>query len=73
MEDELFGTGDVARLTGMPRSCLLYRIRNRDLPNATHEVARRRVFTRTDLAQIHAILETNPELWPRQRTSRNGK
>lgn len=68
MEDELFGTGDIARLTGMPRSGLQYRIRNGDLPGATYEVSRRRVFTAEDLLRIRALLQTNPELRPRLRT-----
>lgn len=67
MEGELFGTGDIARLTGMSPWSLQYRIRTGDLPNSTYVVSRRRVFTEADLLQIRALLQTNPELWSRRR------
>jgi hypothetical protein len=67
-EAELFGSGDVSELAGTTRSSLLYRIRNRDLPEATHRVAGRRVFTREDLKRIHALLATNPLLRGRRKS-----
>lgn len=71
MEGMLFSSGDVAEKTGMSRSCLIYRIKKTDFPDATYRVAKRRVFTEGDLAEIQYLLRTKPKLRQRRRAQRS--
>jgi DNA-binding transcriptional MerR regulator len=56
MTAELYGSGNVARMTGVSRSCLLYRIRKGDVPGSSYVVSGRRIFTLKDVRRIQAAL-----------------
>jgi DNA-binding transcriptional MerR regulator len=68
MSAELFGTGDVAELTKLPRRRLQYLLGRGDLPDPSHVVGGRRIFTLDDVRKIHAALSALPAGRAKQHT-----
>jgi DNA-binding transcriptional MerR regulator len=55
-KQEMYGTGEVAGILGIPRWRLLYLLERGVLPEATSSIAGRRLFTETDVERLRAAL-----------------
>jgi len=71
MQDESkhFGSGQVAKLLGIPRWKLLALIDRGQLPEATHKLAGRRLFTATDVTLLQERLRGKTSRKEEQTTS----
>jgi DNA-binding transcriptional MerR regulator len=62
MKENLFSIADASRILGVAESRISYAHRVRGLPDATHKIAGKRVYTETDLQRLAAYFKVPLDL-----------